>query len=199
MADFDNSDIVRLAFVQRYGTGTSIVNVVHVRLESGANIDFATFAVAAGEYGGYLYAPLAPVITNAQVADYIAVTNVTQGRVWGQANWLGYTGGNAATEALPPQVCLLCWGRTTLPRVQLRKYLGVFTEANMNSGIWAAAIVAAGVTWMGNHIAPWASTGGTTFKGGAYRDSDGRFTTAVSVASTQNPVIQRRRRVGTGT
>jgi len=85
-------------------------------------------------------------------------------------------------------------------RRQLRKYWGVFDKTKINAnGVWDGAVTAA----INAAIAPLMLT---TFEGtnGAWRY--GHYTTGapdsfivpVSVVTTQNPVVQRRRRAGAG-
>lgn len=198
MADFDTGDVVRLTTNQRFQTSYAIVNTWHLRIDSGGGLAFAAFSLDLQQYADALFNPLATVLSNAQTAYNLNVVNVTQGTVWPNFAWSSYTGGSGATDTLAPQVALLAFGRTQLPRVQIRKYLGVFTEAATTNGLFIGAIVSAGLALMTYHIAGQTMGGGSVLRGVAYNYALSRATYALTPACSSVPVIQRRRRLGRG-
>lgn len=123
---------------------------------------------------------------------------MTQNTVWGNIAWDAYAGGTLAEQSTSLQVALLGFGRTAISRVQLRKYFGVFTERDMTSGAWLANVRGACDDLMVDHVQEQVMAGGLALQGCAYRLSDGRVTLATSVSTSEQPVIQRRRRRGRG-
>lgn len=198
MADFENGDVVRLGAVQLLDGTHQIVNVFHMQINSGGPMAFAQASLDFQEYLDLLYTPLSGSITNTQTADRVGVANVTQGLVFGNMSWGTYTGGAASNERTTPQAAMLVFGRTTISRVQIRKYLGVFTEINQQGGVWAVGLRTLGLTFISTHILPQTMTQGLTLQGVAYRPTPVRVLTALSGSVSVNTVIQRRRRLGTG-
>jgi hypothetical protein len=198
MADFDPGDVIRLGCVQKVATLYDVVNVLHVVHQGLGSHTIAQMTADIQEYTDVLFGKIVSYVTNAQTASSISVKNMTQNKVWGNIAWGSYAGGGNASERTPYQVALLAYGRTTTPRVQIRKYLGVFAEVDCVAGLWAAGIRNACQQFIDYHIVPAALTNGAILQGCAYRPSDGRVTLALSGATSEVPVIQRRRRQGRG-
>lgn len=198
MTDFLNNDIVRLGCVQELDGLHEIVNVLNVKIVSGGPMFFAAAAEDFGEYCDDAYALISASISDLVDEKHISIKNLTQTTVWGNIAWPTYTGGSQVAEAVAPQVACLGFGRTSISRVQIRKYLGLFTELNMTDGVWDGTVRGACENFMAYHITEQTMTNGLHLLGIAYRVSDGRVTEALSAATSANPVIQRRRRRGRG-
>lgn len=198
MADFDTNDIVRLGCVQRFQSVYDIVNVLHVKIISGGGLAFAAASQDIQQYCGALFSIIEGEISDDQVPLQISISNVTQATVWGGVAWTGYSGGQAATDPTATQLAMLAYARTSIPRVQIRKYLGVFTEAMMTGGLWSAGVRSLGNSFITYHITPQAMTNGLVLQGVAWNPSLSRAAVGISVGVSIPPVVQRRRRIGTG-
>lgn len=198
VADFDNGDIIRLGAVMRYDGTDDMVNVWHVRIESGGPMAFAAASADFAEYVDDLYRSLVSYYSTVTVGDHISCKNVTQATVWAAFAWSPAFTGTNAIDRLATQMALLAWGRCAKSRVQIRKYFGPFTEQNMTSGLWVAAIQSACVARMFYHIAAQTMTNGLELKGVAYNRTAGTYEYALGATASTNPVVQRRRRVGRG-
>lgn len=198
MADFNDGDVVRLGCVQEIDLTDDLVNVLHVTINSGGPMAFAAASQDFQEYCDALYNPLVTSVSSRVTSKHISVKNVTQAQVWGNIAWLTYGGGSSGSDAVANQLAVLVWGRTTRPRVQIRKYLGLFTEINITNGLWISALQALCGAFMVYHIAPQTMTNGLVLQGCAYNYALSRVTLANSYAVSANPVVQRRRRKGRG-
>lgn len=198
MADFDTGDVVRLGMVQKTTIAGDIVSVANVQITAGGGLAFAAASQDLQEWADTLWATVAADISNTQTADHISIKNMSQDTVWGNIAWNAYSGGTDVADPTAPQVALLVWGRTNRSRVQLRKYLGVFTEPDMTSGEWSAGVRSLAQNFIDYLITGHTMTNGMVLRGCAYRESDARVTFAVTGTTTANPVIQRRRRSGAG-
>lgn len=198
MADFETGDVVRLGCVMQFRSTVDIVNVLTPRIVSGGGLAFAAAAQDFQEWTDTLYDYINAILCNDQTYEYISVSNLTQSAVWGNIAWSALTAGANTVETLPPQIALLAWGRTTIARVQPRKYLGVFTENEIVDGVFTAAARAACQNWIDYYITQNTMTNGLVLQGVAYNPTLARSTTAISATTAANPVVQRRRRVGRG-
>lgn len=99
---------------------------------------------------------------------------------------------------MPPGICLLGWARTLKPRVQIRKYWGVFDEGGLTGGLWTAATRTACQNAMVDHITSFVGTNGLTVVGVAYNRTLLTTTDALSATTAEEPAYQRRRKRGRG-
>lgn len=198
MADFDNGDIIRIAAVLRHNSADDMVNVWHARIEAGGPMAFAAAALDFAEYVETLYRPIVAYYSIVTVGDHISVKNMTQSTVWAAFAWNPAFTGSSGADRLPTQVAVLAWGRTQKSRVQIRKYMGPFTENNQVGGSWDGAIQSAMASVMSVHIGTQTMTNGLQLKGVAYNRTAGTYEYAVGATATTNPVVQRRRRRGRG-
>jgi hypothetical protein len=198
MADFETGDVVRLGVVQTFDNEHDIVNVLHLLIIAGGPMTFATASLDFQEYVDDLYTPLASLLSDLQDADHISAANVTQDLVFGNFAFDTYTGGSNIADALPPTDTLLAFGRTSRPRVQIRKYLGVFCEGDQADGLWSSTVRAAGLTYINYHIAQQTMTNGLVLQGVAYNRTAGTSYGARSGSTSQAVCTQRRRRRGRG-
>lgn len=198
MADFDTGDVVRLGLVQKFKVVWDIVNVIHVQITAGGGLAFAAAAQDFQEFADAIAATIASIVTDDQLPDYISVKNITQDTVWGNIAWNLYAGGASATDPLAAQLSLLVFGRTQISRVQLRKYLGVFTEGQLTEGVWSAGTRSLGQAYVDYLVAGHTMGNGSVLRGCAYNPTLDRVTFALTGATSEAPVVQRRRRVGRG-
>lgn len=198
MADVDNGDVLRVAATWEYDLTEEVTNVYHVLVTSGGAKDFADVIDDLQQYIDLMYEELDVFLSTKMLVDRISVSNVSQGLVFGTINWGVMAQGGSAADALASGVALLAWGRTFVPRVQIRKYYGVFTETGMTDGQWTAPVQVAAYTDMESHITSQAMTDGLTVTGVAWNRTLESYTTASGVATADEPVYQRRRRRGRG-
>lgn len=198
MADFDNGDVVRLGCVQKLDLVNDIANVLTVQITSGGGLAFAAAAQDFSEYCGDLFEGMVTLIVDEQLPSSISVANLTQDAVWGNIAWTTYDGGNSTGGPTAAQVAMLVFGRTNISRVQIRKYLGVFSTGFVVNGEWTAGARSVAQTFIDNHITPQTMTNGLVLRGCAYNAALARVTFANSGATSGIPVIQRRRRIGRG-
>jgi len=198
MADFVNDDVIRLGCVSRFNELVDVVTTLTVKYETGGDIEFPQASLDFQEYADDLFNPMASTLSDRMVPDRISVANLTQDTVFGSIAWDTYAGGTNVDSPTVPQAACLAFGRTPLSRVQIRKYLGVFTQGDEFDGVWVSGLRAVCDTFMGYHIVLQTMSEGMGLRGCAYRPSDGRVTFAYSPATSASVVIQRRRRVGAG-
>lgn len=198
MSDIDNGDVLRLGASWKYETAYEITNVFHCLVTSGGAKDFVDIIDDVQQYIDLMYDEIDVFLSDEMLVDRISVSNVTQDTVFGSINWGVISQGGSATEATAAGVCLLAWGRTFTPRVQIRKYYGVFTETHMSSGAWSGAIQTACYTDLESHITSQAMVDGLTMTGVAWNRALSTYTQAHGVATADEPAYQRRRRRGRG-
>lgn len=198
MADFDTGDVVRLGCVQKIDGLFDLVNVLHLQITAGGGLTFAAAALDFQEYCSTLFALLTSLVVDNVTADHVSVKNVSQATVWGNIAWGAYTGGTNVQDPLPSQVALLGYGRTHISRVQIRKYLGLFSDVEVLAGVFVFAARLAANNFMDYHIVGQTMGQGLVLRGCAYRPLPVRITFATSATTSEVPVIQRRRRLGRG-
>lgn len=198
MADFENNDVVSLSARMEYDAAHSIVNAWHFILDNGGPLQFSQITLAIQNYLDTIYGNLTDYISDLQLPVSIGVRNETQGTVFGSMSWGSWAGGVNAQDPLPLGVCCLAWARTYVPRVQLRKYFGVFTEQHLATGVWASALRTACDDALVYHIAQQTPDTGITITGVAYNRTLLSVTYGQSVTTTGEPAYQRRRRRGRG-
>lgn len=198
MADVENGDILRIGAVMKLETAFDIANVFHCRVISGGAKTYAAVLGDVQEYMDDLYDYIDTYIHNTQLADHLTLANVTQDTVYGALDWGVFAGGSESQDKTAPGVCLLTWARTLKPRVQVRKYWGVFSEVNMTGGLWLTTIQTQCRAALQYHINENTLTDGLELGGVAYNRTLGTYTDPVSVASSGEPSYQRRRKRGRG-
>lgn len=198
MADVETGDILRVAAVMRISEISDIVNTWHLRVSAGGGIAWAEASLDIQEYMDDLYAYLTTYITDEQEADHLEMVNMTQDTTYGSFAWDTWTGGTNVNDPTAWQVSALGFVRTYKPRVQIRKYLGVFTDDQMTDGMWGSTLRSAIINMMTYHQGSQAMTQSLTLKGVAYNATAGTYQNGVSTSCSAAPVIQRRRRPGTG-
>lgn len=198
MADFETGDVIRLGVAFLMDTSDAIVNVFHVRIESGGPLAFAAAAEDLQEYIHYIYNPMMGSYATGLESDRISVKNETQETVWGAIAFQDPLSGSGGGNYTPLQVALLGYARTPISRVQIRKYWGPFLETAVTLGLWASGLRATCQTAMDYHIAEHTMGNGLELLGVAYSKSLDRAVEAYSSTTAEVPVVQRRRRKGRG-
>lgn len=198
MADFETGDVVRLGASFLLDVSDVIVNVFHAKIVDGGPMAFAAAAQDFQDYIHYIYNPTMGQYSNVFASDRISVKNETQNTVWGSIAFASSLVGAETGDRMNAQTALLSYARTPLSRVQIRKYWGPFTKVDLLNGLWISSIRATFQTAMDYHIAPHVMPNGLELLGVAYNKLLGRATEAYSSTTAQVPVIQRRRRTGTG-
>lgn len=198
MAQVDVGDILRLGCVQIFNGTVDIVNVFHVQVTGGGDKAYWEITDDIQEYTAALFDTIDTYLSDMVNADRISISNETQDLVFGSIEWSGYTGGSGAGDVTAPGVGVLTWARTLYPRVQMRKYLGPFTESDMTDGTWTGGITTACLALMDYHVGSRTMTDGLVLTGVAYNKALARVAGAISTAVSANPVYQRRRRLGSG-
>lgn len=198
MADVNPGDIVRLGAGMTFDTDYDVVNVYHVRYDGAVGTAWPAVITAAQTYLDVIYQALKVQLSNTMDSAAISVANMTQSTTTGSVAWPTPWVGSVAGDSTAPGVCCLAWGRTYTPRVQIRKYFGVFGESGLTGATWVGAVQAAALAAMVYHIAPQAVTGTWTLTGVAYNRTLGTATDAASADTSAEPTYQRRRRRGRG-
>lgn len=198
MADFEIGDVVRLGAAFLMATSDAVVNVYHVRIEAGAPMAFAAASQDFQDYIHFIYNPLLSRYPTVFASDRISVKNETQNTVWGSIAFASPLVGTNVGDLCALQTALLGYARTPISRVQIRKYWGPLTETNMTNGLWSSALRAAFNTALDYHIVRNVMPNGLDLVGVAYNKALDRATLAYSSTTAEVPVVQRRRRKGTG-
>ncbi len=198
MAEVNQFDILRLGAKMLFEGIHEITNVWHVRCLLPVADDISVVDADIQEYLDQLYGNITSTLANDCVVDSISIANVTTAQVFGSIAWGAWGGGSNVGEVTAPGDCLLAWGRTYTPRVQLRKYLGVFTVGDMANGLWNGTVRGQCQTMMAEHIVPFVSAGVSTFQGVAYNRLLDSYTEGTSATTSAEPSYQRRRRRGRG-
>lgn len=198
MADVDDGDILRLGAGLSFQGVYDIVNVWHVIVGLVTGKTWAESELPIQNYVDELYDFIKATLNDDMGTNVISVANVTQATTIGaiayNPTWAGTEGG----EPTAPGNCCFTWGRTYAPRVQIRKYFGVFGEAGMAAGVWNAGVQDACEDSMDWHIAERIPSAGWTMQGIAYNRALGTHEFAHSVGVAAEPAYQRRRKRGRG-
>lgn len=198
MADVDTGDILRIGAVWTVQDAWEVANVWHARVTAGGGLSFADAADDIAEYMEDLYQEIRLRLTDEMDTLNLTLQNLTQDTTYGAFSWATPLVGGSASEMTAPGVCLLAWARTYKPRVQIRKYFGVFTEEYITDGAWVATVRSDCNDAMALHTAAYAGTNGLTVLGVAYNRTLATYTDPTSLASTAEPAYQRRRKRGRG-
>ena len=139
MSDVNTGDVLRLGCGFLYDESDDVVNVWHVEVVTASGLDWATVSPYIQAWCDALYTDLKSTLSNDLDTDLISVSNVTQGTTLGAIGWSPAWLGSSGIAATASGVSLFTWARTYKPRVQIRKYFGVFTETDMEDGSWSVA------------------------------------------------------------
>lgn len=198
MADVESGDILRLGAGMTLDGAYDIVNVFHILAEMDTGLTWAVITTLLAGYLDDLYDNIKTQLSDTIDSLAISVMNVTQVTTLGTIAWPAPWVGSDAGDPTAPGVCCFTWGRTYKPRVQIRKYLGVFGEANVAAGVWTATVRNACIALMDEHIARTDMGSNRFFTGVAYNRALLTYETAVSSDASAEPAYQRRRKRGRG-
>lgn len=198
MADVNDGDVLRVAGVMLLDNVHEITNVWHLLVNSGGPVSFATATPDIQEYMDLMFDDLDTRLCNNQEVSHLSVQNVTTDEVFGSIDWGVFAAGGSAADHVALGICVFAWGRTRKPRVQIRKYLGVFTETDIIDGVWQPALLGDVNTMMALHITNQVMTAGLQLQGVAFNRGTKVHTLATSNESAAEPAYQRRRRRGRG-
>lgn len=198
MADFEDGDIIRIGAVLTYDGSEDVVNVYHLRMNGGGPF---SWAVIDGYLQGYMDGVMATLDTELSdliTAKELQVSNVTQLTVFGAIAWGVFAQGGAAGAPTAAGVTCFGFARTRVPRVQIRKYYGVFPQASMVDGQWDAGVTDAVGDSMDYHIAEQLLGGVCQLQGVAWNRDLLTYQFGQTVRVNSEPSYQRRRRRGVG-
>lgn len=198
MADFQEGDVVRLGATMIYDSTEEVANIYYLLITGGGDKTFAQADAGFQDWMDAVMETLDTELSDLMLADRISVANVTQLTVFGNIPWGVFTQGGAAGEQTPSGACCLTFARTHKPRVQIRKYYGVFPVAALVDGEWDGGVTAACGAALDYHIQEHAMTNGMEMRGVAYNREFGTHEFAHSVATRGEPAYQRRRKRGVG-
>lgn len=198
MADIENDDIIRLGCVLKLDAIYDVVNTYHIQVDAGGPATFAAASLAFQDYVDDIYNYLTAQMANNVTDGYITVANVTQATVFGSIAFGTWTGGSNGAEHVAPGVAVLAYARTVKPRVQFRKYFGIFTEADMLDGAWTATVRTPCENALAYHIAQQTPRTGYTFTGVVWNYATQTLTKGISATTSSEPAYQRRRKRGRG-
>jgi len=198
MADIDNGDILRIGATWSFEGAYEVTNVWHAKVVAGGGITYAAGALDVQDYMADIYVQLEPRLSDEMATDFLTLSNETQNTTFGAIAWQGSIVGDITTPVTAPGVSLFAWARTLKPRVQIRKYFGIFTEVDVDDGKWSATARAAAQAAMDIHIANYTGGPALTLLGVAFNRALGTSTEPVSATTAEEPAYQRRRKRGRG-
>lgn len=198
MSDIDSGDILRLGAGLIYGGIYDVVNVWHILTASAGGQTWGTAVTQIQSWLDECYASLKTPLHEDIGTGAVSVSNVTQSTTLGTILWSPTWAGAGTGEPTASGVCCFAWGRTYKPRVQLRKYFGVFGEAQVVEGSWNAAVQSGCEGAMTYAIAARSKGPFTNFQAVAYNRTLLSHELGFSVASAAEPAYQRRRKRGRG-
>lgn len=198
MADFEDGDIIRIGAVLTYDGSEDIVNVYHIRQNSGGDIAWSAMDGYLQIYMDALVATIDTEWSTLITAKELQVTNVTQLAVYGAIAWGTFSQGGAAGEPTASGVACFGFIRTRKPRVQIRKYYGVFPQGAMIDGLWDAGVTGAVGDSLDYHRGAQQVGGVPIFQGVAYNRTLLTYELGVTTNVRSEPGYQRRRKRGVG-
>ena len=198
MSDVNDGDVLRLGAGLIYDGLYDVVNVYHVEVEAPGGETWEVITPFIQTYLDDLYDNIKTQLNDTMGTGSISVANMTQATTLGSIAWSPGWAGAESGEPTASGVCCFTWARTHKPRVQLRKYLGVFGEVNVVAGAWTSTVQDACEALMAEHIEDTFMGGSTRFQGVAYNRLLATFERGYSTDKSAEPAYQRRRKRGRG-
>lgn len=198
MADVNDGDIIRVGAGLVYDGLYDVVNVWHILATMVTGISWATLTTLLQDYLDDIYDNIKTPLNDEIGTGAISVANVTQVTTLGAIPWSPGWAGVESGEPTAAGVCCFTWARTYKPRVQIRKYFGVFGEVNVSTGSWTTAVQNACKAAMDYHIAEQEMNENVDFQGVAYNRLLDTYEVAYSSDVSAEPAYQRRRKRGRG-
>lgn len=198
MADVDSGDVLRIGAGLIYEGIYDVVNVWHILMETEEGRSWVGAEAAIQLWLNATYATLKTPLNDSIGTGPVSVANVTQVTTLGTIEWSPTWAGVESGEPTASGVCCFAWGRTYKPRVQIRKYFGVFGEVNVTTGSWTGTVQDACEDAMDYAIAPHALGQFTLMQAVAYNRTLLTYEKAHSTDVSAEPAYQRRRKRGRG-
>lgn len=139
MAAIDVGDVLEAVIKGKFLSTDDIVSVFQTKITDEQGGTAAEGLIFIDEWFTALVTSLVAEFSNAYSVPEILVTNLTQDSFIGQLT-PAFAGTNVA-DATSPQICALVMARTGVTSVQGRKYLGVFTEEDVDGGTWSTGLI----------------------------------------------------------
>jgi hypothetical protein len=153
-------DVLRLSAEALYKALDDVIGVFWLRVDVLVDPTEELVVAELEAWVETLYDNASGIISTNVLGNRVVVLNARKDEFVGEASW--DFAGTAAPPDLPAQSCALLVGRTSRPRAQARKYLGVLTEGVQDdSQLTAAAFTAAenmANAWNDQHVAPSGNT-----------------------------------------
>lgn len=198
MADVNDGDILRIGAGLVYDGVYDVVNVFHFLVETAAGLTWAQVSPYIQTHLNNIYDNIKTPLNDGMGTGALSVANVTQDTTLGAIAWSPGWAGAESGEPTAAGVCCFGWARTYKPRVQIRKYVGVFGEVNVTTGSWTSTVQNAVIAFMDDIIARTLLATGVYFTGVAYNREFATYQLGVSTDASAEPAYQRRRKRGRG-
>ena len=198
MADVNSGDVLRLGCGLSFEGIYDVVNVWNIEVTLADPQSWAGIIPRIQTWANNVYDDMKSTLVDSIGTNVISVANETQSTTLGAIEWNPTWAGLEASQATAPGVCCFGWARTYKPRVQIRKYFGVFSEANMTDGFWITGLRDDVQAAMDYARAAQVIAVGFTFQAVAYNRLLGTFEYGVSADTSAEPSYQRRRQRGRG-
>lgn len=137
------AEVARISTRLNFAGVADIVNVFWAQNQSGASLNDAQVEQDAGKLVEILFTTINAQISDLCVYEDITAQNINTGVPIGTFPWPVLTTGGSISDAASTPVAALVLARTDVPRVQARKYLGLFTETNKVGSAWSAGMLTA--------------------------------------------------------
>jgi len=198
MTNAQPGDVLRITARMKVNGDSAIENVFTFKWDALIPADYGLVMAHVADYLEAIYTTMNGDITDGQTYEDIVGFNVTQGNPLPAVNWPTLTAGTATGDQLPNGVAALTFFRTGLARIIGRKFWGVIRESANADGTWASGIMTAMAAAIAAILTPDTSLidGGTLHSG--VLDQGGTFREFTDGTASNQPVYQRRRRLGRG-
>lgn len=201
MSDVENQNVMRAVTRLRTANGDDIMNTWHW-VFNGSAADSGVVLAAITAKLDALYDIIQPGIPNDVSFVDIDIANATKREVFAAQDWPALTVGGATGDTMPEHCCALVLGRTNVPKVSGRKFLGPFGEASNVDGAWENGLLLSlgqlAADWMENIVID----GGRTLAPVVARYIGGGalsgFTHLITAVVDNRIAVQRRRKRGVG-
>lgn len=194
----NDGDVLRIAAGFTYlAGGDEQVNTYFFELLSGGPMLDANALIDAGEMMERLYTHVLATQPITLKYNTLAVKNVTQDLLLGTIPWPTLIQGTGTGVAVSSQVAQLIFGRTSVPRVQMRKYVVGLQEEDVSNSLLTGAQITA-LTNMALELVAFQFPTNGNWVPIAYNAVLDRRTRPVSAGVSLSTRTQRRRTLGRG-
>jgi hypothetical protein len=190
--------IIRADVIGDFREASTLVNSYQYQVNTATPIDEADLLDDVKDLFQALYTIIKGLTNVYTVWRRVRVSNVTTGEVYGEVDFSTPISGTASGDTSPAGVCALIYGRTSQPRVQLRKYLGVLAEVlTDNNGTLGSAARTILTNTAAFLVTDYTGTY-ASYSYGFLSPKTGTFLKPSSIAFSEEPAYQRRRKQGRG-